>query len=496
MRGRKFKGTPEAMAAYQPFIGLANLTHKGVPIGYNLHTGELVWFHPFMLPTNTTSISIEGEKNAGKSVFAKSMTLRLAMCQARDVNGELESWRTRITSRRSEDGVAEYAPVADYLRGATTKLGKGNRINLFGLLISPTDVINACVNVVQEIGGRRNDVKIAPAVTIATYRLFEMGHRLVSERMLAEVLKTLKAEDFVEYLKTIRRDSLAEFEDEFKADSQLRSQLNLDVDISYADDSYVAAAVHAAECLEVLMSGQFGDVFGGKVSLRDALMQPVVMLDTEELPENANTMLESVMMRAETSAIQYSKEDIGTDRDMTRIVPHLNISDEEGVAMKSVMHARYLANFEARARAYATSRWRLSQYSTQMTDLGNAGSELRSLAAEIDRGVGARFIFRQVDDPAILQRFSQLGLSDQIVERLPFLDPGEGVLLVRDKPPVMFKHQLTSLELPMIESNSSRMRLTAVQPVYEMDEYVEQRDQLLRVQQKQLELAEYRSGES
>ena len=216
----------------------------------------------------------------------------------------------------------------------------------------------------------------------------------------------------------------------------------------------------------------------------NVLMRRVVLLDTEDLPENANTMLESVMMKAETSAIQYDESIIGTDKDRTRIIPHLNISDEEGVAMKSLMHVRYLANFEARARAYATTRWRLYQYSSQVTQAGSVGSEIRSLAAEIDRGVGARFIFRQSNDTDTLHRYSQLGLSDHLVSQLPSFDPGQAVLFVKDRPPVTFQHVRLRREIPLTESNFSRLRLSATQPIYEMPNYRQKRDRLAELQMR------------
>lgn len=480
MRGRVFRGTPESMAAYQPFVGARSLQDRGVPVGPKSHLANLMFFHPFQLPNETVTIVVDGEKGVGKSVFAKSMILRCSTLQARNAKMELEKWRTRITSRRSEQGVAEYNAVAKYLHATIYQLGKGNRINLLGLLTNSTDVINASVNLVQQIGQRWDDVKIGPAITIAVRKLFKESPDLVGELMIREVLRGLTIDDFTDYRRSTREDSMKDFADEFKANPLLRSQLSLDYDVTSVDQSYVDAAVHAADCFDVLMGSEYGDVFGGKVSLRHVLMQRVVMLDTELLPEIANTVLESVIMKAEATAIQYSKETIGTDRDMTRLVPHQNISDEEGIATKSLMHVRAAVNFEAMARAFATSRWRLYQYSTQRTQAGSADSELRSLAQELENGVGARFIFRQSDDPAILERFSRLGLSDQLVDQLPYLEQGEAVLFVKDRPPVRFHHRRLEREIPLTESNFSRKRVSSTQPIYEMENYRQHRDEFVR----------------
>jgi hypothetical protein len=480
MRGRVFRGNPESMAAYQPFVGARSLQNKGVPVGPKSHLADLMFFHPFQLPNETVTIVVDGEKGVGKSVFAKSMIMRCSTLQARNTKMQLEKWRTRITSRRSEQGVAEYEAVAKFLHATVFKLGKGNRINLLGLLDNPTDVINASVNIVQQIGQRWNDVRIGPAITIAVYKLFKESPDLVGELMISEVLRGLTLVDFENYRKTTRDLAMANFKDEFEANPLLRSQLNLDYDVTSVDESFVDAAVHAADCFDVLMGSEYGDVFGGKVSLRHVLMQRVVMLDTELIPEIANTVLESVIMKAEATAIQYSEETAGTDKDMTRLIPHLNISDEEGIATKSLMHVRFSVNFEAMARAFATSRWRLYQYNTQRFQAGSADSELRGLAQELDKGVGARFIFRQSDDTDVLERFSRLGLSDQLVEQLPYLEQGEAVLFVKDRPPVRFHHRLVEQEKPLVESNFSRKRVSSTQPIYEMEDYRQHRDQFVR----------------
>lgn len=485
MRGRVFRGTPEAMAAYQPFVAPKSLQEKGVPVGFKSYLGDLMFFHPFTLPAKTVSIAIEGEQGSGKSTFAKSMTYRLALLQARDAKKEPEKWRTRITSRRSEQGVAEYGPVATKLHAKFHKLGKGNRINLLGLLQSPTDVINATVNIVQEIGKRWDDIKITPAVTIAVYRLFDRSPELVGERLITEVLRSLTLEDFKQYRQSGRDRLMNDFKEEFQADERLRFQLNLDYEITDVDASFVEAAQHAADCLEILMSSDYGDVFGGKESLYNVLIQRVVLLDTEDIPDNANTILESVIMKAESTAIQYDEASIGTKFDMTRIIPHLNISDEEALAAKSLFHMRTMANTQATTRKKASSLWRLYQFGNQIVNAGAAGSEIRSLAAEIDQGVGARFFFRQSEDPAVLHRISQFpGMSQHLVEQLPFLEQGEAVLWVRNQPPVLFHHRLLRREIPLIQSNYSRERMAETKPVYEMDEYKERRAKLAAIRER------------
>lgn len=483
MRGRQFKGTPESFAAYQPFHGQRSLQDEGIPLGPKGYLGDLAFFHPHKLPSNVSAISIEGAQDAGKSTFSKSMLLRCSLLQARDVNLQLEQWRTRIISRRSERGLSEYAPVAEYLGATIKKLGKGRRINLLGILQNPTDVIYAGTNIVQEINQDYVDPKIVDAITIAVNRLYGIDPALVGERMIMEALLGLTVDDFVEYNKSERQKSRIEFEKMAIANPRIISQLNLDYDITYIDESYLDAARRAAGAFKTLMSSAYGDVYGDTTStIRDTLTSPVALIDTEDIPSKSDAILESIIDIAETSAMQYEGTVETGPNDPMRIVPHLQISEEEGVKMKSLMHARTTANKQAVQREVPTSNWRILQHGEiQLAMAGSAGSELRSLAKEIDSGYGARFVLRQADNDSVLDRYRRF-MPQAFVELLPYLDNGQAFLCVTGKDPVLIQHQLVGREWGFIKSNFSRDRVAASEPIYEMDVYKDRMKRLLERQ--------------
>lgn len=472
MRGRVYRGSPKSMILFQPFITTKRLQQRGAIVGTKTELNELHWYHPFTLPGNSVSCLIEGMKGWGKSTYAKSMTYRLSGLQAYDVLGNLEEWRTRITVRKSEEGSGEYDKLMEFLHVKIHKLGQGDRINLLGLLRRPTDLINATINLVQEIGKQYDNPKISIAVYIAVMSIFAEDSRLAGERLIARRLKALVLQDFKDHYKADREATKAMFAQEFAENPELLTQLRLDDEsVDVVDESFVDAAQHAARCLEELMGSNYGNVFGGKDSLYEILAQTWSVIDEEEMPENARTALSAILMLAEASAIRYAKEDIGTANDMTKIVPKVNVHEEVGDAANSLMWLRYAANKQNKSRAYSTADWYLAQYDTQVSEAGSVGTEKRNLSKQLSNGFDQRILFRQPSDDTVLQRFSkELGWSDQDVEKLTQLNIGEGILWVRDKPTVRFQHLLFDFEVPIVESNSARQRGARSTPVWSLPE--------------------------
>lgn len=154
------------------------------------------------------------------------------------------------------------------------------------------------------------------------------------------------------------------------------------------------------------------------------------------------------------------------------------MSDEEGGAMNSLMHAEAVADFINKSRAYPTADFRAVQYYSQITEAGDAGSRMRGLARQIDLGIGCRIIFRQPDDEDFLQRFSKLGMADVDVSFLPRLKQGQAVIWIRDHPPLYYQHVITTPEIPLIQSNSARTAMSEGVPVWNSEEFTRRADQL------------------
>lgn len=486
MRGRVFRGTHESMAALQPFVMPEMLQNDGVIFGILSNGCDFFYLNPFTLPGSSTGISISGVKGSGKSTWGKSCSLRLPWLQVYDVLGNEESWRTRIMTRKSEEGVAEWLRVIEYVEGAKYyALGHGQRINLIGLLKRLTDLINFTINIVQEIGKRYDDPKVSRAISIAVTDLYETNPNAVGEELLRHRLRQLTLEDFQRsYLKDRERTQVM-FAAEFKEDPVLVTQLGFDdPTIHHVDGSFIEAAHHAADCLDNLVGEAYGSVFGGSNTMYEMLIQRYVLVDTEDVPENAVEMIEAALMKAEASAIRFSKDDIGTDRDMTKIVPHLAIHDEEGseasTKQRGLMHLRYATNKQNKSRAYATCDMYLNQYEYQTSQAGAVGSEMRNLSRQFMHGFERHIFFKQSSDVEVLNEISQrTGMSDEVISWLPGLDQGEFVLYVRDQPAVRAKHLLLPSEVPLIDTESARRRGSSAIPVWEQDGVLSELIQML-----------------
>ncbi len=475
MRGQAFKANPNAVALWQPWISPKHPQREGIPLGYDLRTGKPVMFFPWSLDTHSTTFQIEGEKNAGKSTFMKVVMPRLLGLQASDPYGNPTLMRGRINSRKSEQGVAEFAPLTEALASPVYDIGLQGSINLFGLFRHEADLIEVAINIAQEIGGASLPPQASSvAIMVAMRQIMTQTPEIVSPVVLEAVLRNLNIKDFEEYHRDNRVAALKQFETELTERPGLLNSLSIELPrYGDIDASYLHAARYAADCFAQLVHGNYGRAFGGTNSLYDVLSQQVVTLNWENMPENAQVILEAVLLKAEASAIVQAKRDIGEGRDLSGIIPHVNMSDEEGGAMKSLMHARFMAEKQNKSRAYPTADFRAVQYYGQITNAGDEGSELRGLAQEIENGVGCRIIFRQPSDTNFLERFSRLGMSDPDVELLPQLGRGQAFLLLRDHPPLLFQTVITETELPLVQTNSARANMVNAVPVWSSKEFQE-----------------------
>ena len=473
MRGQAFKSTPSAFAMWQSWISPKHPQYEGIPLGYDLRTGKVVMFYPWTLPTHSTTFGAEGEKNSGKSTFLKVVMPRLLGLQAKDAYGNPTLMRGRISSRKSEEGVAEFAPLSTALASPVYDIGQEGSINLFGLFTEEADLIEVAINIAQEVAGHNLPAQASIAIMVAMRKLFESSLAAISPTTLEVVLRQLTLADFADYHRQNQHAAIDQFKDELVDRPQLLAQLQLDIPEGTIDESSLWAARQAADCFSQLVNGNYGRAFGGRNTLYEVLTQQVVTLDWETLPVNAQSILEAVLMKAEASAIVKAKRGLKSGRDLSLIIPHIDASDEEGGAMKSLMHARATADRQNKSRAYPTASFRAYQYYGQITQAGNVGSEIRSLGQEIENGVGARIIFRQPNDTDFLQRFARLGMSDSDIELLPQLEPGQAFLWLRDHPPLLFQTVITAAELPLVQSNSARTNMANAIPVWSSADFRE-----------------------
>jgi hypothetical protein len=382
--------------------------------------------------------------------------------------------RGRINSRKSEQGVAEFAPLSNALASPVYDIGQQGSINLFGLFVEEADLIEVAINLAHEIAGSKLPAQASIAIMVAMRQLITQVPDAISPTMLEVVLRKLTINDFEDYHRSNRDNALKQFDQQLKERPDLLNQLSIVMPEGTVGDSNLWAARQAADCFSQLVNGNYGRAFGGTNSLYDVLSQQLVTLNWENLPTNAQNILEAVLLKAEASAIVQAKRSLGDNRDLSLIIPHVNMSDEEGGAMKSLMHARFMAERQNKSRAYPTADFRAVQYSSQITQAGDEGSELRGLAQEIENGVGCRIIFRQPNNNVeLLERFSRLGMSDLDIELLTRLKRGQAFMLLRDYPPLLFQTVITPDEYELVQTNSARTNMATVTPVWDSETFRE-----------------------
>jgi hypothetical protein len=427
---------------------------------------------------------VEGIKDAGKSTFFKTYIPRLLGYQAWDANDQLTPMRARINSRKSEDGVAEFEALTRGLYSPVYNLGVRGNINLFGLFSDEADLIEIATNIAQEVNGGRLGSDVTTAIMVAIDKMIqERPYGPYSEGILEAKLRRLTVQDFDDFNLNYASRVYSELKESTLRNPALPDQIELSNMTLTAGEDDLRAAKKAADLFGILIRGDFGRIFGGGNSLFDVLSEQVVTLSWDNVPIKAMPILEAVFMKAEANAAINEKRflKIGDDPkkwlDLDLIVPHVIASDEEASAT-SLFHLRMEAFNQNTSRKSRTARFRALQYYTQVTKAGDVDTEMRNLADQVDRGVGARILFRQPNDKVFLDRYRELGMAEPDVQQLPHLRQGQAMLWIEHKPPTYFNLVVTEAEQEYIGTNIQKLRMSKFLPMSENPELLERASRL------------------
>jgi len=483
MSGRTFRATTEAAALWQTGIIPAELQSHGCIIGYEQVTGKLVKFWPYSLNAEANYIRFEGMKGKGKSTLMKSLMVRLPIFQARNVERELETFRTRVSSRKPNAGLAEYEPILNMLGTTAHDLAGGKGINIFGLFKTEGEVALFAIYLARLLTNENLPTSVRIAILAGVNKMFTNSNTKAHPVVLEAILRGLTLPDFQKFYTEGNKLVYDILEQENEAFPTTMKELSLRPnDVSgYRPEVITAqsfqtmhtqAAIQAADIFLEFTRG-FNGVFKGTDDLYDVLCEPTVGLDWYNLPEGAAEIIESALMKAEANALSYKKDGNQSGLDLTKIIPHASFSDEEGEAMNSVFHARFKAQRTNKLRSFPTAVFEAQQYHIQGTEAGDAGSEHRKFAAEIEFGVGAYVIFKQPDSSDYLEKYRQRGMPDEYVELLPRLEAGQAVLFVPGRMPLRFNHFLLPSEVPLINTTEASEQMNTHTALSEMKEWKE-----------------------
>ncbi len=406
---------------------------------------------------NATVFLVTGERGSGKSTWAKTVVARLMTMQAGLLpNGHPDKMRAWIHDNKREGAAGEYGRLAEFLDAQVVQLNRSRSVNIFDVSMgmSEWDLLELAVNMCELVTGERLRGFQPLALQVGMSKMLRESRDLSSLEVLEAKVRSLAMSDVEAYFRASDGEVLATFDTVFSARPELREQLQVSLSQPHRvpEAEFMRDTALVAAYLKRVLSGDFGGIFGGIGSLRPVLTQPVLVFDWSGVNSNARTLLESYLWKLQTVAL---------DNNDLELIPHIHLGDEEHEAIKNLMHARFRSAQLRKARAFHTVDISLTQFWTDILEVGDAGSELRGLAEGISRSVGAHILFRQPNDEKTRHNLLLLGISPQDIDFLTSdsLPVGCAGIKVPGRRLTMYSHMVAPSELPIIPTNSATDRM-------------------------------------
>ncbi len=484
MRAQTFPGTPATSVLWQPWIAPGQLLARigGVPLGPDLRTHELVVIDPPMLQQmriiHSMIINIFGEKDGGKTTLMRTLCVRLMRLQAGLHRGEPVPMRGRIHSRKPEgvetDGdtpdedqvseESEYKALSDCLHSEVFSPAKMGSVNLFDprMNMRYADLLQEAINLC-ELMGETILSGIEPFVLqIGVWKMQQQFKAFAAPQLLQSVVMTLDPDTDVDaYFDATNGDMLKDFEDELLEDPDLAVQLKATMsrprNINKQD--FMDAAGKVAAYLSQVTHGVTGSIFRGTGSLYDIMSGDMTTIDWDGVDGKARSALSSML---------WKWQELNPD-----LRPHINLNEEAGIWLRSLMEARYQFNYVKRARAYQTIDISSTQYRSDISNIGAPGSELRSLGEGILLGSGLQLFTRQPENDAVLNDLSQLGISDLDLEFMTNLPVGCFGIKAPKRSISFFQLALTKEDWKYNHGNQATASMINRQNVWDNQKFVE-----------------------
>jgi hypothetical protein len=206
------------------------------------------------------------------------------------------------------------------------------------------------------------------------------------------------------------------------------------------------------------MRGEFEGVFGGKGNLRRDLTQQVVKFNYIGLPDDAVTLIQSVLSRIHTHA--------AVTNDST-LQPGLEIDDEDHEALKNVAYVRNKSEKIKKIRGTGTALVGISQNFSDYATVGDEGSEQRNKAMGMLLGDDITFIGRVPPKEIAIIKELHPHLSSMDLKALTALPVRKGIFmaLFAKRPAEVFRLLLTKKEAELSRSNKAIDRMVDERPI-------------------------------
>lgn len=405
----KHQDTSATWAGAYPFLAEGGLGSDGVFVGQDLYSGSSFIYDPWVLyargQITAPNVVLAGIVGSGKSSLAKSLYTRSIPFGR----------RVYVPS----DPKGEHTPVAEAVGGKAIALGRGmtSRLNPLDEGHRPASIDDE--QWTAQVAARRRDLLGSLAETVLDRRLTPVEHTAI-DIALADTVRTAD----VPVLPLV-------------VDRLLSPDPADDSEHRLADDGRLVA--HA---LRRLVAGDLAGLFDGPSTVRFDPTLPMVSLDLSRVTENV--ALISVLMTCASAWMESALLD--PDGGQRWVV-----YDE---AWRLMSHPALLRRMDAHwrlARHYGIANMLIFHKLTDLDNVGDQGSAMRSLASSLLANAETRIIYRQETDQ-LGSTAAALGLTSTEQALLPALGTGQGLWRIKSRS-FLAQHQLHPSELELWQSD-------------------------------------------
>ncbi|SMX77655.1 hypothetical protein BAURA86_00882 [Brevibacterium aurantiacum] len=403
----RHQDTSATLAGAYPFVAEGGLGSDGVFVGQDLYSGGSFVYDPWVLYARgiitAPNVVLAGIVGSGKSSLAKSLYTRsLPFGRRVYVPG---------------DPKGEHTAVAEAVGGRAIVLGHGLNTRL-----NPLDEGHRPSGLSDEqwaatVASRRRDLIGALAETVLARGLTPLEHTAIDLALTATV-----RENTVPILPMVVDHILNPSDD---PDGRL------------AEDGRLVG--HA---LRRLVAGDLAGLFDRPSTVRFDPSLPMISLDLSRVTENSTLI--SVLMTCSSAWMESALLDPNGGQRWV-------IYDE---AWRLMSHPALLKRMDAHwrlARHYGIANMLIFHKLTDLDNVGDQGSAMRSLANSLLANAETRIVYRQESDQ-LGATASALGLTGTEQKLLPGLGVGQGLWRIKDRSFVT-QHQLHPAEYSLFDTS-------------------------------------------
>ncbi|MBF4462640.1 ATP-binding protein [Rathayibacter sp. VKM Ac-2878] len=408
----RHQDTSATLAGAYPFVAEGGLGADGVFVGQDLYSGGSFVYDPWVLYARgiitAPNVVLAGIVGSGKSSLAKSLYTRSI------------PFGRRVYVPGDPKG--EHTAVAKAVGGRAIVLGHGlnTRLNPLDEGHRPSGLSNEQWAIT--VASRRRDLIGSLAETVLARGLTPLEHTAIDLALTQTV-----QENTVPILPMV-------------VDRVLRP--TADADDRLADDGRLVG--HA---LRRLVAGDLAGLFDGPSTVTFDPSLPMISLDLSRVTENSTLI--SVLMTCSSAWMESALLDPNGGQRWV-------IYDE---AWRLMSHPALLRRMDAHwrlARHYGIANMLIFHKLSDLDNVGDAGSAMRSLANSLLANAETRIVYRQESDQ-LGPTAQALGLTGTEQKLLPSLGVGQGLWRIKDRAFVT-QHQLHPAELELFDTSSRLMQ--------------------------------------